>query len=124
MHTGALLLCDIGSTFNAQLKPCDRTEWLRSVQPSHNESPLHTLKANFERYWMQPPDITGTELAQEFPSSYEKLQNLELLRLLEVPLSQKGGLLKAKAPTYIGPAIQLGFPGGAGGFFPGLGMNP
>lgn len=48
---GGLMLCDIVSTFNASIKPCDKGEYLRSIQPSHAESPLHGLKSGIERYF-------------------------------------------------------------------------
>ena len=59
---GNLLLCDIGSTFNAVIRPCDKGEFLRSLQASHADSPVNILKEAFEKYFRctTPASATAT----------------------------------------------------------------
>jgi hypothetical protein len=48
---GHMLFCDIASTFNATLRPCDKGEFMRSVQSGIQDGHVTRLKEQFERYW-------------------------------------------------------------------------
>ncbi|CAD7929728.1 unnamed protein product [Amoebophrya sp. A25] len=109
---GSLLLCDIGSTFNAVIRPCDKGEFLRSLQPSHGDSPVNLLKEAFERYFRSPPDHATVDLHSSFPTVNQRHMNAELSKHLEVYLSQKGGLLRTGAVKtgQLGAGVSLNVP--------------
>eukprot|EP00392_Amoebophrya_sp_AT5.2_P007627 g7642.t1 len=93
--SGHLVMCDIGSTFNAVIRPCDKGEFLRSLQASHQESPVNELKQCFDRYFACPPEHNTVNTYAGFPDFSQKKLNAELAKQLQPYVHQKGGLLRA-----------------------------
>ncbi|CAD7941770.1 unnamed protein product [Amoebophrya sp. A120] len=119
---GNLYIVDIGSTFNAVIRPCDKGEFLRSLQASHQESPVNLLKQAFEHYFAHPPDHDTVDIESGFPIMPHRGYNADMVQELEVYLNQKGGLLRAlpKNNGVLRAGVQLNVPSlGAG-----LGIPP
>jgi len=70
--SGSIVLCDIGSTFNDSLKPCDRDEYLRSLPTLDKQ--LTEMKRRFDDVFRCQQEIVPPTPNEEFNTSRRNIQ--------------------------------------------------
>eukprot|EP00397_Hematodinium_sp_SG-2012_P006909 GEMP01006946.1.p1 GENE.GEMP01006946.1~~GEMP01006946.1.p1 ORF type:complete len:701 (+),score=136.13 GEMP01006946.1:257-2359(+) len=109
---GRIVMCDMGSTFNDSLKPCDRDEYLRSIPTL--DAQLAEMKRRFDEVFRNTQEVPDVSPEEELPQQQRNAYVLQEIRKLLA--AQKSGPGASTPPMGMGGGLLGGI--GAPGLFP------